>query len=62
MVEITKSFTLSETPVFVKAGSIIPMRADNFGQLSKKCYDLCNTSAMKRITKIQKLNKNLRKY
>ena len=32
MVEVNKSFTLSEIPVFVKAGSIIPMKPDNFGQ------------------------------
>ena len=28
---ITRSFTLSETPVWVKAGSIIPMRTDDIG-------------------------------
>ena len=30
-VELSKRFTLSETPVFVKTGSIIPMKPDNFG-------------------------------
>jgi len=30
-VEISKKFTLSEIPVFVKTSSIIPMKPDNFG-------------------------------
>ena len=28
---ITRNYTLSEMPVFVKSGSIIPMRTDDFG-------------------------------
>ncbi|XP_065915296.1 alpha-xylosidase BoGH31A-like isoform X1 [Dysidea avara] len=32
-VELSKRFTLSETPVFVKTGSIIPMKPDNFDVL-----------------------------
>ena len=29
---INRTFTLSEIPVYVRAGSIIPMRTDDFGQ------------------------------
>ena len=29
---VTRNYTLSESPVFVRSGSIIPMRTDNFGR------------------------------
>lgn len=32
-ITVTKSFTLYEIPVFVKTGSIIPMRTDDFGTI-----------------------------
>ena len=38
--EVERSYTLSEMPVFVKAGSIIPMRTDDFGMKQCLVYDV----------------------